>query len=278
MQVVPSPLTSQFGATVDVDVRTLSVSDHSMLVDLLWRHKLLVFPRQQLEKQDLVSFSNILGTCWSNDDPQLLAGNGENNSSEAGTRLITRVSNRDGGVLGDYEVRWHSDVGHKPFDTFGGTLPFRILFGKTVGADSAVTKWIDTTQLYGLVNMPGIDQMVGTYAAPYPTAWKGATRPLAVTDPRHPEQKALQFDMLFMTGVQGVSAEDFQSMRRHVAIAIEQCEVYTHQWQEGDLVLYNNYNTLHYRPKLHSITERTLWRTTFQVDELIPHELRPPSL
>jgi alpha-ketoglutarate-dependent taurine dioxygenase len=53
--------------------------------------------------------------------------------------------------------------------------------------------------------------------------------------------------------------------------------VIEHIWEEGDLILNNNYNTVHQREKFYSIEERTLWRTTFQIPELIPLSIKPDT-
>jgi alpha-ketoglutarate-dependent taurine dioxygenase len=50
-----------------------------------------------------------------------------------------------------------------------------------------------------------------------------------------------------------------------------------HIWEEGDLILNNNYNTVHQREKFYTTEERTLWRTTFQIPELIPLSIKPDT-
>ena len=46
----------------------------------------------------------------------------------------------------------------------------------------------------------------------------------------------------------------------------------------GDLIISSSYNTAHQREKMNSTEERTLWRVTFQIPELIPESVRPDTL
>ena len=43
----------------------------------------------------------------------------------------------------------------------------------------------------------------------------------------------------------------------------------------GDLIVSNSYNTAHQRERMFTKHERTLWRTTFQIPELIPLSIKP---
>jgi taurine dioxygenase len=274
--MVSDDILPHFGSVVDVDVTTLDPTDRESIVHLLATRKVLIFPRQTLTATQLVRFSEILGKCWSNETPTELAGNGEEKCSHPDTRLVTLVSNDGRGVLNKIEIPWHNDIAHRPYHLPGNTLPFRTLYGEYITPSSVPTFWLDQEWLYdNLSNYHKeiVDERWGMFKAPYPTAWEGCRRPLVLTNPIT-GRKSLTVDMLFARQFDGFSVDETRAMKQYIlGVGCVEQNVIKHVWSKGDLIINNNFNAAHYRPLSTDGQNRVLWRTTFQIEELVPLEL-----
>ena len=80
---------------------------------------------------------------------------------------------------------------------------------------------------------------------------------------------------IFFENFVGMSKDESQNINDELfATAVLEENVIRHEWSEGDLIICNNYTTAHKRDGIQSKQERTLWRTTFQIPELIPLEIK----
>lgn len=271
-------ITNHFGYDLSDDVRDYTINDRHYLIDLIKEHKILRWRKQSLTPEEYLKFSEVFGTCWENDDPELLGGNGEINSKVPGFNKITRVSNKNQGVLGDYEVAWHSDVVHKPFYSKGGTTPFRLLYATVLPTDvPTITKWSDCE--YGYENTPEnlktIADKLNMYCkAPYYTTWQGNVTPFLTIDP-FSGKKSFKLEKTFFKKFVGMNEIDSkQLMTEYFNHTLVPENIITNTWEVGDILFTNNYNTIHERESFNSDEERTLWRTTFQIPELVPLNFR----
>jgi alpha-ketoglutarate-dependent taurine dioxygenase len=266
-----------FGIDLDSDVRSFTSKDREYLIQLVKDYKVLRFKNQHLTTDELIGFSEIFGECWSNDNPSMLGGNGES-TKQVGNSKVTRVSNRSNGVLGDHEIDWHCDVSHKPWDSLGGTCPFRILYAHKLPSEKTLTRWLDRE--YAYTNTPEelhkiCDQLYVLNQAPYKTTWTENIMPFVLIDPCS-GNKSYALQSIFFKHFIGMTAADSkQLMNQLLEHATVPDNVMENVWEEGDLILNNNYNTAHRREKFHSAEERVLWRTTFQIPELIPLSIKP---
>lgn len=271
-------ITAHFGFDLNDDVRDYTVNDREYLINLIKEHKVLRWRKQTLTPEEYLKFSEIFGECWANDNPDLLGGNGEVNSKVPGFNKITRVSNKNQGVLGDYEVAWHSDVTHKPFNSTGGTNPFRLLYSVSLPTDiPTVTKWSDCE--YGYENTPihlreQCENLLVYNVAPYKTTWVGNIMPFVTVNPVT-NKKSFKLEKTFFKKFVGMSEQDsVKLMTELFQYCIVPENIITNTWEVGDILFTNNYNTIHEREPFKSDEERTLWRTTFQIEELVPLNLR----
>lgn len=274
MQIKP-----HFGFDYDCQVANFTINDRDYLVSELQRHKVLRFRNQSVDPDQLAQFSEIFGPIWTNDDNGILSGNGERNSNHPDSHKITLVSNKGNGVLADYLVPWHCDVSHKPWQTKGGTMPFRILYCvKTASDEKSVTKWFDQTYLYDNLSSELralVERLQICMKAPYETGWDQNIMPFVLTDPVN-GRKSVALQSLFFQNFVGLTCDQSLAITRQLFdIALQDDNVIIHEWEVGDLVISNSYNTAHQREKMYTQEERTLWRTTFQIPELVPFEIKP---
>lgn len=271
-------ITSHFGIDHSGSIANFVQSDRPYLIDLLQKYKIIRFKDQQVESHQLVQFSEILGPVWTNDDNGILSGNRESKYHHPNTNKITLVSNKHG-VLSDKLVPWHCDVSHKPWQTKGGTMPFRVLYCvKTASDEKSVTRWFDQCYVYDNIS-PDLRSKVETLQvclkAPYETRWEQNVVPLVLVDPVD-GKKSISVQQVFFNGFVGLAAAESKHINDQLLeVALRTENILTNVWSVGDIIITNNYNTTHQRDPMFSKEERTLWRTTLQIPELVPDSIKP---
>ena len=271
-----------YGVDIDYDIRNYNINDRQYLVDLLQKYKVIRYKNQNLSPQQLTDFAEIMGTLWVNNESGILSGNNEGGRHHPENDSITIVSNKEHGVLGDILVPWHCDVSHKPWYTPGGTCPFRILYMvKSASDETSVTSWFDQSYVYNNISEElrnRIENLNVFNKALYNTGWDGNMMPFVLTDPIDGSKSILLQKIFFnsLIGVNDVEAKSIINQLFEVALRNE--NVIRHEWHVGDLIISSSYNTAHQREKMNSTEERTLWRVTFQVPELIPKSVLPDTL
>ena len=273
-----------FGVRVtDVDVTNFTKEDRAFLVDLLMQYRVVVIAdHKKLSAHQVVDFCEIFNTIWTNDGEGYLVGNREAPAAHPETNKITLVSNKGMGVLGDIKVQWHQDISHKPWNSPGGTMPVRLIYCATSASDEvSETSWLDFIYVYANCPEPlrsRLETIQCVHRAKYPTSWKENIVPLVLIDPVS-GKKGICVNPGFIkeyVDVDPIEAKEIQDQL--LAIATREENVIKHFWKEGDMIFCNNFMSSHQREKLHSPDERTVWRITFQVPELIPKEIYPEIL
>ena len=271
-----------YGVDIDYDIRNYNISDRQYLVDLMQKYKVLRYKNQNLSPKQLTDFAEIIGNLWVNNESGILTGNNEGGRHHPENDKITIVSNREHGVLGDILVPWHCDVSHKPWYTPGGTCPFRILYMvKSASDETSVTSWFDQSYVYNNISQElrnRIENLNVFNKALYNTGWDGNVMPFVLTDPID-GSKSILLQKIFFNSLIGVSDVEAKSIINQLfEVATREENVIRHEWHVGDLIISSSYNTAHQREKMNSTEERTLWRVTFQIPELIPESVRPDTL
>jgi alpha-ketoglutarate-dependent taurine dioxygenase len=245
-------------------------------------HPVLVFRRQALSEDELLTFGHTLGTprryversWWSNRPEVSVVSNMRNGAGE----LIGGLSSR--------ELNWHTDQSYNAVPVTGC-----FLYAQVIPADGSRTSWAN---LYGAYEaLPAatkeiIDGAVGTfsYAARTRSVIPNADarvvqqsydeRIRATPDVRHPlvhthpvtGRKALYMDPGTLVAVDGMPDDEasalFDELLSH---ATREGNVYHHRWQVGDLVLWDNAVTLHRRDAFADDQNRLLKRMIISLDE-----------
>jgi alpha-ketoglutarate-dependent taurine dioxygenase len=231
----------------------------STLVDLIGQYKVVIFRQQDISARDLERVTEMLGSVWYNSDDGILSD--EKPYSLLGSEIITLVNNKGRGVLEDIWVPWHSDIAHRPWQLPGGTMPPRILYAHTISPnETSSTSYYDKTFVKA-------DNIEIEYQSNYKVSWAPNRMPLVTVDP-YTNQEIVNIQKLWVTDYNDSLDKLYQEVQAKE-------NVIEHRWSPGDLIISNNHTTCHQRDKLVSIDERTLWRTTFQIPELIPLSIKP---
>lgn len=273
------PTGAALGAEVrGLDLRDLDDAAFKQLHPIWLEHMLLLFRGQKLTADDLVTLVKRFGTpvTSSNLHKRDLAERTANQmfSLPPEVTVVTNLK-QDGkpvGILGDGELAWHADFtfserptaarmllaveippskGHTYFincyaayDTLSDDLKRRIS-GKTIKQSNIV----DTAMKL----RPGASLEADIRTFP------GPSHPIIST---HPETGR---NILFLgrrhgSYVNGLSIEDSEALLNELwAHAIQPRFTYEHNWQVGDVVVWDNRATLHKRDAFDSTARRVLY-------------------
>lgn len=284
-----APLTEKFGLQIiGMDISQAAPSDDMTEIDkLLSEHGVLLFRKQLLTEQDLIRFAANFGEL---ETTVYTKGVSPVNSQVI---YISNLKYPDGsnvGLLGDQEVDWHSDQTYRARPATGA-----MLYGVEVPTTSGRTYWANQYLAYDLLpaaTKAAIEGRVGTFsyakrlevfyakdqqndADLTKRASELAIHPIVLTHPVT-GRKSLYADPVTLAEVQGVTRGESDAILSELNKAVSVPGViYHHNWQQGDLVFWDNACTLHKRDPIAGDHARFMKRMTIHMrPELhsLPHQ------
>lgn len=295
------PMDAALAAEVKgVDLKQLDKASFDALHDIWLEHILLVFRKQSLTADDLVTLVKRFGIPVTSSN--LHKRNLEERTANKVFNLppeVTVVTNvkeegKPVGILGDGEVVWHSDFSFKEAPTaarmllaieippaeLGGHTYFMNCYAAYDALTPETKKRISgmTIKQADIIDTamklrPGMTLDTDIRTVP------GPSHPIVST---HPETGG---NMLFLgrrhgAYVNGLSLEDSEALLNELwAHATQDRFMYEHVWEVGDVVVWDNRATLHKRDPFDSDSRRVLYAA--QVEGHRPFEApdaakRPP--
>jgi len=198
------------------------------------------------------------------------------------------ASGRSIGGLGSGELDWHSDQSYMTHPATGA-----LLYMVEMPNEGGATYWANLQQAYDALNEETRSQIADLEAiydyakrqssyddeAPLSASLRRKTppvlHPLVCINPQTRRQ-SLYIDPSTMVGISGVSAKKGAALLAQLsAHATQPRFVYTHHWQIGDVVMWDNGQVLHRRDHFGEATPRWLKRLTCQLSP--EHHLIPAS-
>ena len=284
------PTGAALGAEVrGLDLRDLDDAAFKQLHPIWLEHMLLLFRGQKLTADDLVTLVKRFGTpvTSSNLHKRDLAERTANQvfSLPPEVTVVTNLQ-QDGkpvGILGDGELAWHADFTFSERPTAA-----RMLLAVEIPPSKGHTYFINCYAAYDTlpddlkrrISGKSIKQsnIVDTAMKLRPGAsleadirtFPGPSHPIIST---HPETGR---NILFLgrrhgSYVNGLSIEDSEALLNELwAHAIQPRFIYEHNWQVGDVVVWDNRATLHKRDAFDSTARRVLYAA--QVEGHKPYE------
>ncbi len=217
----------------------------------LQAHLVLVFRGHQPPSDaELVRFATALGD---------VGDFGSSAHARRGHSVIVRISNIivDGksGSAGTRALPWHSD-------TFRGRLrQFQMLEAVELPGEGGATYWADTYSAFERLSPTERDHLRGlrvVHEGQGETYYHHSVHPLVVTNPDN-GRHALYLNQMFSTRVLDFpAAEGNELLARLCAHATTPEFVYRHDWQVGDLVVWDGIGTMHRRDAFNPSTRRHL--------------------
>jgi len=242
------------------------------------RYGVLVFRRQALSEAELASFCALFGP---------LERTVRSDWASPTTAEVTVLSNlKDGlgqpiGGLGDGELQWHSDQSYMLHPATGAAL-----YAIELPPEGGDTFWVDLRAAYAglprqlrarITGKRGIfdyAKRLAGYGRDTDQQISEETRRLTppVTHAlvrAHPEtgDRSLYLDTTTSVGIDYMDTASGLALLDDVYASATRAEfVYAHQWQVGDLVLWDNGFTMHRRTPFGARARRLMKRMTMQLD------------
>ncbi len=275
MGIRHTPITPALGALVEgVDLARVTAAEFRQLYDIWKKHHVLVMRGQDLTNAQFERFSAMLGEL----DPPPNQGAGR--KSVPGHPNLYVVSNRRNaegepiGALGDGEAAWHTDMSYLERPPFASMLWALELPG--TGGDT----WFASMPA-ALRSMPRdlvqrISRMAikhdGTYdsggnvrkgmvANDDPTRSVGTMHPIVIVQPESGES-TLYLGRRRNAWIAGLPLDESERLLNIIwCYATAEAVTLRHRWQLGDVVLWNNFTTMHRRDAFPATEFRTLHRS-----------------
>lgn len=271
------PLDAPLGARVHgLDAsRGVTAAQVLALKAALREHHILLFHGQRLDDAQYLRFATHFGSIFQPPaDVPVLASDPYGGNTPA----IVKVSNDADGVLGNRELSAHSDHHWTPLPSAGS-----LLYALEVPRSGGDTTWINTAAAYAALDAATRAEIDGLQLITYnpflrrlhplpsgqapryrtpdiPPLTPHEVHPLVRT---HPDsgQRMLYLDAeteVELPGVDPVRGRALiERLRAHLS---EPRFAYTHRWQVGDIVYWDNQATLHARTPFDAAERRLLKR------------------
>jgi taurine dioxygenase len=234
-------------------------------------HSLLVFRRQPLSEDELYRFGHIVGEP----QPYIEA------HWQSAYREIVLLSNMRGGSgeliggLSNRELTWHTDQSYNAEPVTGCYL-----YGVEVPADGGNTSWASLYNAYEALP-PDLQSKVENLVGIFSYASRASQtqdrqsnqsideRTRNTPDVKHAlvnvnpvtGRKAIYIDPKTVTGIVGMPDDEAHALLDELlAYTVRPENVYLHDWQVGDLVLWDNAVLLHHRQPFPDTQNRLLKR------------------
>jgi taurine dioxygenase len=275
MPLESRPLGDIFAREV-VGLRLWELEDDRTVDQLrqLWaHHAVLVFRRQALSETELADFSALFGplervvrTEWAS--PVVPEVGLISNLKDGQARPI--------GGLGDGELQWHSDQSYMMNPATGA-----MLYAVELPPDGGTTSWVDLSAAYyalpdGMRRMIEGKRAVFSYVKRL-AGYQGVDRVISAEAKRktppvvhplvhtHPVtgRNALYLDSTTTVAIEGMDDAAGTALLDEIyAFATQPRFVYRHDWQVGDVVMWDNGFTMHRREPFDPEARRLMKRTT----------------
>ena len=272
-----APLDENFAFEVS-GVETWSGLDDEQVrsFDDAWANQgVLVFRRQALTEQELVTFSGRFGT------PDVIVRTDWASQDHPEITQISNMRNADGaniGGLGSSELDWHTDQSYMAEPATGA-----ILYGVEVPEDGPQTYWANLHLAYEALPQETKARVDGrsaifSYAQRYKdyedenvpseeilAQTPDVTHALVQTHPTS-GAKSLYLDPSTMIGIEGMGEAEGRALLGELTEHATRPDfVYRHHWQPGDLIMWDNGFLLHRRDAFRTDQNRLLKRTTLRL-------------
>ncbi|MEJ0071874.1 MAG: TauD/TfdA family dioxygenase [Pseudomonadota bacterium] len=247
------------------------------LSGLLGEHGVLVFRRQALSEPELVRVAAMFGKL----EPSIRYDWASKYTRDVG--YISNMRDPSGkpiGGLGSNEVVWHTDQSYLPNPVTGA-----MLYCVETPPKSGRTSWSHMVLAYEALPET-LKQRIENFMTIFSYEKRSATyeeksRPGAdlrkITPPvehrlvnRHPRtgRKALYLDPATAVGIAGLPQADSDALLGEIyERATEARFQYIHEWSPGDLIVWDNAQTLHRREPIDESQSRLLKRMQFRIRE-----------
>jgi taurine dioxygenase len=275
MAIRHTPITPALGATIEgVDLADITTAQFRQVYEIWKKHHVIVLRGQRLTNAQFERFSAMLGEL----DPPPNQGAGR--KSVEGFPNLYVVSNRKNnageplGALGDGEAQWHTDMSYldrPPFASMLWSIELPDSGGDTCFASMPAALRSMPADLVSHIERLSIKHD-GTYdsggnlrkgvaANDDPARSVGTLHPIIISQPESGE-RTLYLGRRRNAYIPGLPLAESEALLDTVwGYATAPKSTMRHQWRLGDVVLWNNFTTMHRRDAFPADQVRTLHRS-----------------
>lgn len=272
-----SPNANAVGVRIhDIDLASpLSAACTREIQRLLHQYKLVIFERQHLDDAGLCAFAHRFGPPFSSARGNPVLGGAQDLPDVV--VVANQADEYDRTFLGHQEVLPHSD--HQWLRCPSSAS---LLYAVDIGPGSSSTTWTDMVQAYALLDediRARIDCLrlitYNPFHRPFGSVYpryidsqieqvpgEVYPHPLVRTHPSTGE-RVLYLHAAYEMELENVGLDEGCALidRLHAHMEAVPCK-YEHAWKEGDLVMWDNQATVHYRPPFQAAVRRVLKRVS----------------
>jgi taurine dioxygenase len=276
-----TPINAALGAEVrGIDLRKVNDATFKQLYQHFLHHLLLVFKAQNISADDLVGIIKRFGTpvtssnLHQRDLKERTANTLFNLPPEVTVVTNVKENGNPVGILGDGEIVWHSDFSFKdrptaarmlvakelPAANKGGSTMFLNAYAAYDALPHALKrKYSGVTVKQGNIVDTAMKLRPGASLQDDIRAAPGPSHPVIST---HPETG---HNLLFLgrrhsAYVNGLSIEESEQFLDELwSHGVQERFTYTHRWEAGDVVVWDNRATVHRRDAFDSNERRVLY-------------------
>ncbi len=279
-------LTSEFGAAVTgVHLGKLDDAGFAAIKQVWHAHRgLIAFPKAQLSDEDLLAFSRRIGQL---DLPPNQERGRQSADGYPEIYVVSNVKDDSGqpiGALGDGEAVWHTDMSYevnpplasmltaREIPASGGSTWFCDMIGAYADMPDTLKQRIAKLKIKhdGTYNSGGLLR-AGVTPTDDPVTAPGTLHPAVIRIPEINEL-ALYLGRRRMSYASGLSLADSEVLLDELwQFPVAPHRIYKHNWQIGDLVVWDNRTTMHRRDAFPAEERRRMHRTQ------IKGEAAPPA-
>lgn len=236
--------------------RPISKSNASTIQQALLDYGVIFFRGQNLSEQNQLDFTELFG------EPEVHR-RAQTSDSLPGIFVVSNVieNGRAIGSLGHSEIDFHSDLAYMPKP---GTIS--TLYAVEIPEKGGATSWASGYAAYDALDASTKAEIAGkrvTHRHPTEELNPQVTteHPVACTHPQT-GRKAMFVTPYMSREIlgEGLSNPD-ELLKKLTAHVVRQEFVYTHEWQEGDLLVWDNRCTMHRREPFDAQARRVMKRT-----------------
>ena len=267
---------NNIGIELNIDTSTsMSKTLFDEIEELLFKHKVVVIKKQQLTNEELLRFALMFGSVFDSNKAQVLGSRNDKTSE------IVVVGNNapeyKEAFLGHQEVLPHTD--HQWVEE---PSSISMLYAIDIAQGSSPTKWTDMVSVYNsltaelkneisnkrIITFNPFYRPFGEVFAKYVNRAEDippgeqVSHPLVRTHPLTRE-KILYMHRAFEMEYENEPYDSGFKLWKLLNDYIDSSDfVYEHYWENGDLVIWDNRATLHYRKQFDSQIRRVLKRVS----------------
>lgn len=278
MSITVTPMSAACGAEISgIDLREpISAASVKEIEDAFHEHVVVVFRGQNITEEEQMAFANAFGGLG--DRKRSPNGSTPGGSYETPFMFVTNIRDEKTGepigAFGDGEMWFHHDTSyyeqpHKAtllysitLPSYGGNTCFSNMYKAYENVPAALKAKLDGRKVLQIHDYKRRER-IDIYNSDI-SGMLQYEQPIFVTHPVT-KRKALYISRLMSAKIEGLSPDENENILNQLFdISEDPSVVFEHEWRKGDLVMWDNYASIHMRRDFPRDEPRLMRRLTLR--------------